>query len=315
MDSTYRILSLDGGGIRGVLTARVIERLVERKPDLLDKLDMVAGTSTGAILACGLASGRTPREIIQLYEEKGPSIFRTMPWKRIPVLGFLFSSKYGSSRRKKALEETFGSAKLEDLTKHVIISTFLLDDSFDPKPHLSKPGEKSKPRWKAKFFHNLRPVDGTYYGGESVVDVVMRSSAAPLFFPIYQHYVDGGVVANNPSVCAFAQVLDAKTPIALGKRIQILSLGTGSNAESESSERGKFGLWRWGMKLVGIVAGGQVGLAHYQCAQILGPAHYCRVDPTLETNIPLDDVKAIPHLLGAADNVDLDEAVDFINDW
>ena len=77
MDGTYRILSLDGGGIRGVLTARVIERLVEKKPDLLDKFDMVAGTSTGAILACGLASGRGPREIIELYEQKGPSIFHT----------------------------------------------------------------------------------------------------------------------------------------------------------------------------------------------------------------------------------------------
>ena len=71
----YRILSLDGGGIRGVLTARLLERLAAAHPEFLPSVDLFAGTSTGALLAVALAKGRTPAELVQLYRKNGPRIF------------------------------------------------------------------------------------------------------------------------------------------------------------------------------------------------------------------------------------------------
>lgn len=309
MSDTYRILSLDGGGIRGALTAQILHRLTESKPDLIRKFDLIAGTSTGSILACGLASGKIPAEILNLYETEGPFIF-----KKSGILGFWIKAKYGTKNRLKALQRTFGSKTLGDLNSGVFIATFLLDDAFDPKGQTNDE-KKKEPRWKAKFFHNFAPKDGGGdYRGLPVVEVVMRSSAAPLYFPIYQRYIDGGVVANNPSACAYAQVLDRHTPVAAGKKIQILSIGTGDNPEVVNSESGNWGLWQWGTTLLNIVAGGQVGLADYQCKQILGQ-DYCRVQPDLGANIPLDDYEKIPELLRIANETDLAAARRFVQDW
>ncbi len=203
MPENYRILSLDGGGIRGALAAQILSRLNEERPEFLGSVDMFAGTSTGAILAVTLAMGLGPEEILSLYRNDGPKIFRPKFRSRIPWLGMLFFAKYATKARYDALYRIIGDRALGDLHKSVLISTFLLNDENDPKP---KPATSRKSRWKAKFFHNLEPAEGgSDYRGLKAVDVVMRSSAAPLYFPIYQNYVDAGVVANNPSVCALAQ--------------------------------------------------------------------------------------------------------------
>jgi patatin-like phospholipase/acyl hydrolase len=78
--STYRILSIDGGGIRGVLTARILERLLEDQPDLLQKVDLFAGTSTGGLLALGFAAGWSPAEARAFYVEKAHWFLPIISW-------------------------------------------------------------------------------------------------------------------------------------------------------------------------------------------------------------------------------------------
>src|SRR5262245_47478400 len=72
---SYLVLTFDGGGIRGVLTARLLERLVADQPDLLEKTQLLAGTSTGGIIALGLAFGLSPARLVTLYRENGSAIF------------------------------------------------------------------------------------------------------------------------------------------------------------------------------------------------------------------------------------------------
>jgi len=193
--SSYRVLSLDGGGIRGLITAILLERMEEAHPRFLSYVDLFAGTSTGGLLALGLASGMAPKEIRSLYEEMGKQVFSNSFLDDVLDLGSLIGAEYGIGPLKRALEHRFGDMRLGDLPKKVLVSSFDLDNC---------PQDKNRLRtWKAKFFHNYPGLDSD--GDQKVVDVALRTSNAPTYFPIYQGYVDGGVVANNPSVCAMAQ--------------------------------------------------------------------------------------------------------------
>ena len=179
----YRILSLDGGGIRGYLTILLLEKLEEKHPGFIDQFDLFAGTSTGSIIALALAYGKSPCEIRSLYESEGKNIFHDSLFDNVRDLGFALGAKFGNKNLKSILTDYFGDAKLEDLKSQVLVSSFDLDH----------PPTESKPRmWKAKFFHNF-PGKGSD-GCLSCVDVALRSSAAPFYFPSYQGYVDGFVV-------------------------------------------------------------------------------------------------------------------------
>lgn len=329
MADKYRILSLDGGGIRGVLTAQLLKLIEERKPGFLASVDMFAGTSTGAILAAGLAKGLKPEEIIDLYIQDGQRIFPS--WRRkLGYIGMLFSSRYGTSGRKEALENLLGDKTLGDVNRDLLISSFLLDSINDPncKPESEIPVpdecKKKVRQWKAKFFHNLEPKrpSARDYRCENLVDVVTRSSAAPLYFPLFQNYVDGGIVANNPALCSFAQVISNDTPIAKQDEVVILSLGTGDVQKYITNKNSAWGLLGWKLQLIDILTSGSVGLATFQGKQILGD-RFQRLNPILPKPIELDDAspQAIKELIEAANNTakkegncppELDATIDFI---
>jgi patatin-like phospholipase/acyl hydrolase len=198
----YHILSLDGGGIRGLLTTILLERLEAAVPGFLSKIELFAGTSTGGILALGLAAGVTPTAARGLYEEKGPEVFADTLFDNVRDLGNAIGAQYGNAHLKRVLTEYFGEKILDDLLpNHVLISSFDLDNGPDQPAALRT--------WKPKFFHNFAGPDSD--GKERVVDVALRSAAAPSFFPVYQGYADGGVFANNPSMAALAQALEPTT--------------------------------------------------------------------------------------------------------
>ncbi|HRE25738.1 MAG TPA: hypothetical protein PK954_03810, partial [Anaerolineales bacterium] len=109
---------------------------------------------------------------------------------------------------------------------------------------------------------------------ELAVDVALRTSAAPTYFPIVDGFVDGGVIANNPSMCALAQALDPKRGAGQALAdVRILSLGTGQNQEFIETDDTDWGLAQWMPHLVGVMIDGAMDLANYQCRQILGE-HY-----------------------------------------
>src|SRR5262249_50296279 len=156
-------------------------------------VDLLAGTSTGGIIALGLAFGLTPAQLVSLYRQNGAVIFDATWLRHLTDLGGLAGALYDNEKLKTILSNAFQNAVLDDLARKVLIPTFDLDSFQDPQIDHTVPGYVRA--WKPKFFHNFPGADSD--GEERVVDVALRTSAAPIYFPTYQHYIDGGVVANN----------------------------------------------------------------------------------------------------------------------
>lgn len=305
----FRILSFDGGGIRGVLSAVLINRLVANHPTLLQDrpgtITMFAGTSTGGIIALGLAAGLTPAQIRDLYVINGKSIFDSSWTRDVVELGGISGSKYDNVNLKHILQETFGAKQLKDLKPRVLIASFNLDNQA-PDP--------SSRTWNPKFFHNFIGADSD--GDSLVVDVAMSSSAAPTFFPSYGVFIDGGVIANNPSMAAIAQALDGRNQageLATLGEIKLLSIGTGVSLQYIAGQDHDWGDAQWIKPILNVMMDGSVGVADFECRQLLGN-RYCRIDPIFPAgqSFPLDDVSKIVDLMEIARAYDLNGALQWL---
>jgi uncharacterized protein len=308
--ATYNILSLDGGGIRGVLTASILERLEADCPGFMSKIDLFAGTSTGGILALGLASGLNPTQARELYERSGSRVFAPPAFHLLAGLHKLdqwVEADYANHPLKEVLSEEFGSQTLGELKKSVLVTSFALDNKYSGNPQR---------QWKPKIFNNLGQDPDRK---EKVVDVALRTSAAPTYFPVYQGFVDGGVVANNPTMCAFAQAISQGESGAkqTDDNIRILSVGTGVNLKfiEVNDENENWGFIQWIPQLISLILDGSVDLVNYQCRQIMGEK-YLRLNPVIYQPISLDDVGQIGTLKKIAQGIDPDiwsQAVNWVN--
>ena len=295
----YRILALDGGGVRGAYTSKLIERLNDAT-GFLEHVDLVAGTSTGGIIALALAAGKTPNEITTLYRDNAHPIFSTPLWRE--VQSGIIVSKYPADGLRKALTATFGPLKLQDLKEHtVLVPAFDLDSEATDEPR----------SWKMKFFHNLPNEDSD--GQEVAVEVGLRTAAAPIYFPTSGNYIDGGVAANNPAMAALALAINPDTTKGAGKslfQVRMLSIGTGRNCKWVVGDH-DWGVVEWGKKLIDILIEGTMGVASYQCKAILGP-HFERLDPVLPEEVNLDDAGCVEKLVEWATKEKLDETIRWI---
>jgi uncharacterized protein len=299
---SYRILTLDGGGIRGLYTAVLLDRLSQKVPGFTDRADLLAGTSTGGILALGLARGVPLANLIALYQNNGSAIFSRTAWHEIRDLGTLIGAKYDNDNLARLIQNTFGPGTLDDLLpRHVLIPSFDLDNqAVPPLPRF----------WKPKFFHNFAGSDSD--GDQKIADVALRTSAAPTYFPAYQGYVDGGVVANNPAMAALAQAIDCVKGGQQLADLRIFSVGTGITPQFVSGTTLDWGLAQWAPVLANMMIEGMMGVADYECAQLLGN-RYFRLAPVLPAPIPLDCPDKIPNLIAYAQAVDLTQAVAWLN--
>lgn len=299
--SSYRILALDGGGIRGLYTAVLLDRLLEQVPSFTDRADLLAGTSTGGILALGLASGIAVKDLIALYRDNGSAIFSRSLWHEIRDLGDLTGSKYDDNNLIHLIQDAFGERTLDDLLpRHVLVPSFDLDNEAVP------PASRM---WKPKFFHNFEGADSD--GQEKIGDVALRTSAAPTYFPAYQGYVDGGVVANNPAMSALAQAIDPATGGQQLTDLRLFSIGTGLTPQFVSGDMLDWGLAQWAPVLANVMIEGMMGVADYQCARLLGDKYF-RLGPLLPAPVPLDCAEKIPNLIAYAEDVDITEAVTWL---
>ena len=299
----YRVLSLDGGGVRGLITSRLVERIVRERPGFLGGVDLFAGTSAGAILALALAAGIEPPRISDLYRDHGSAIFADdTPLDALNHADKLFMADYRGRPLKEALDKEFGSLTLGDLPKKVVVATFQLDSGA-----VTAAGVRS---WKPKFFHNF-PENSTD-AEQLVVDVAMRSCAAPTFFPVYQGFIDGGVVANNPSMCALAQALDERAANQPASNVVLLSIGTGLNPKYVEGASHDWGYVQWARNIIGIVLGGSTGVADFQCRQVLG-SRYHRLDAVLPRPINLDAHDEIPFLSEIGLSEDISETLGWLD--
>ncbi|EQD39447.1 patatin family protein, partial [mine drainage metagenome] len=170
--ATYRILSFDGGGLRGVVTAALLQRLQRARPDLLADVALMAGTSTGGLIALGLRRGLTPGALGEMYLQRGAEIFAADLWRRLRSVGTLAGARYPATARERVLRELLGAdTRLDQLDGAVLISAFDLD------PETSDPAWRN---WKPKLFHNLPGSDSD--GALLAWRVAMATSAAPTYF-------------------------------------------------------------------------------------------------------------------------------------
>jgi patatin-like phospholipase/acyl hydrolase len=261
-------------------------------------VDLFAGTSTGGLIALGLANGIKPAELLDLYITHGPLIFTRPWWREIPGLSFLmdaFTAKYKNEKLKETLTNIFGGhLRLKDLRKKVLIVTFLMDNEVQV-------GFRT---WKPKFFHNYE-ITGDNDGEEKVVDVAMRTAAAPTYFPAYGKYIDGGVVANNPALSALLQAIyipkeefrdqRKKKPKDLGD-IALLSFGTGKAEQYREGTNLNWGWLKWAKTFPELNLSTLVGLVSWECERLLGP-QYTRINPLLPGVIEMDKAEKIPSLV------------------
>lgn len=300
----YRILSLDGGGIRGLLSAMLLERIENSYPGFLSQIDLIAGTSTGGLLALGLAAGKSPHEARKLYENYGEKVFCDNVWDDLRDLGSLVGADYSLEPLRDVLQDLFSTRRMGDLDKKVLISAFDLDNKAY--------GDGNVRSWKAKFFHNFPGDDSD--GERLVVDVGLYTSAAPTFFPVIDGFIDGGVVAGNPSMCALAQALHKHTGGQKLDDIILFSLGTGQNPRYLETLDGDWGLVQWAPHMINLMFEGNSGLADYQCRQLLGE-RYFRLNPLLPAPIGMDRVDHIPALKRIAAQTSLIQTMDWVKKY
>lgn len=305
MSNSYRILSLDGGGVRGLLTCVVLARLQEAVPGWLEQVDLLAGTSTGGIIALGLAYGLSPVQLRNLYYEKSPLIFADSWRDDLRDLGKLLGAEYAAEPLSELLHETLGDTLLRDLRKQVLITSFDLDnDAAPPCPRT----------WKPKFFHNFEGSDSD--GHRLAYKVALYTAMAPTYFPAMDGYIDGGVAVNNPSMAALAQTQDRRAEMArrptLGD-IRLLSLGTGQNPNYLRGGKLDWGYLQWARPLIDIMLSGSMGIADYQARQLLD-SRYHRLAPILEGDIALDDWRQRDTLVRLGERLDLTPTIRWLHE-
>lgn len=273
MADLVRVLSIDGGGIRGIIPALVLQDIEQSigKP-IAKAFDLIAGSSTGAILALGLAvedSDGTPLhtagQLVQLYEQDGRRIFRSPTWRRMLHLGRVFGEKYPSSALKRVLNETFGPATLQDCVTDVLIPSYEIE------------------RGRPFFFRSRKASLQAASRDVPLVEVALAASAAPTYFAParlggaedddHLTFVDGGVFANNPAMCAFVEARYTHP----GKECLVVSMGTGRWRRSMLSEhlRG-WGAARWARFILGVVFDGTSSAVDYQLDHLLPHDRYFR---------------------------------------
>jgi len=144
--------------------------------------------------------------------------------------------------------------------------------------------------------------------------VGLYTSAAPTFFPVIDGFIDGGVVAGNPSMCALAQALHKHTGGQKLDDIILFSLGTGQNPRYLETLDGDWGLVQWAPHMINLMFEGNSGLADYQCRQLLGE-RYFRLNPLLPAPIGMDRVDHIPALKRIAAQTSLIQTMDWVKKY
>jgi len=303
----YRVLSIDGGGIRGLITTVMMQRLAATPglEDFLGKVDLIAGTSTGGLLALGIARGLPLDEIRDLYLNDGKEIFDDSWIDDLLDLGKLRGADYKTKNMRRVFKRVLGAeTTLGDLDKHVLITAFDLDN---------EDSNKEKRTWKPKLFHNFEGPGTDRH--ELAYKVGLYTAAAPTYFPSVDGYIDGGVYANNPAMCALAQTQDDQylTPPPNFSEIVLLSLGTGTSLFHIKRKNLDWGYAQWIKPLISLMLDGISGIAHYQCKQILCD-RYCRLAPVFpsDVSIPMDAVKKMPYMVEFADQVKLKKTTDWM---
>jgi patatin-like phospholipase/acyl hydrolase len=288
MADSYRVLSLDGGGIRGIMSAIWLDHLErELGGKLRNHFDLIAGTSTGALLACAIGAGIPAERLIDLYRNDGRAIFPGAVARRWDRLTRTFSEgfsapKYSADALEAILQREFQELTFGELTPQPILVT-----AYNTLTREAVVFKNSTARHQ-----RLR-----------VRDLCRASSAAPTYFPAHvmtverarSPLIDGGVFANNPTACAIAEgVRIQNEKSAASKRIPVerfvvVSAGTGESTRPiEVDDARSWGALQWAIPIIDVLFDGAADAVHYIASQLLAKDRYFRFQTRLD--VAYDDM-------------------------
>lgn len=283
----FRILAIDGGGIRGVISAVLLDFLETRlNAPVAELFDLIVGTSSGGILAAGLTvpakDKQRPKlsaaDMLALYVEKGPAIFARSFWHGVTSVYRLLEEEYNAAPLERFLKSYMGEATLADCLKPVVLTSYDI--------------ERRRPYYFKTRAAQVSP-DRNHY----LYDAARATSAAPTFFkpaltlslaasPTRRALIDGGVFVNNPSLCAFSE---ASSNGIRPEDMLLVSLGTGTaNRKIAFDEAKDWGLLGWIRPLFSLMMDGQSDAADFHLRQLLPDAElmsaqrYFRFDTELD---------------------------------
>ncbi len=285
-----RILSIDGGGIRGLVSCLWLggaEDVLTQagRPGLLRNFDLLAGTSSGALIACGLGMGLSPATIAELFRRRRHDIFPGMVerlWSRTSRLfrDGISAPRYDAKGLENVLQEVFGQTTLGQLQLPVMVTSYdtVSRDAVIFKSF--KPEHQHLPVWK----------------------VCRASTAAPTYFPAYPMRVegkacaliDGGVVANNPTACAVAEALRHDKLVDQCSDLVVLSVGSGRrNRPIPLRQAQEWGALEWAVPIIDVLFDGNTDSVDYIARQLVGPGYFRLQTDLLAQLDDLDDVSAV----------------------
>lgn len=290
----FRILSIDGGGMRGLIAVYVLAALEDKLQaradapvSLADYFDLIVGTSTGAIIGSALllpnrhgVTRYTAREIIDLYIAQGNEIFQTSLWQSIKSFKGMIEAKFSDAGIRRVLKKHFKDLTLKDLIKPCMFTAYDLAEG-------------------QIFFFRQHRARHQAHNNFLVRDVVRACTAAPVLFPVANirskvnriyHLIDGGVYAFNPTLCAYAEARRL-FPLIRANNMLMLSVsggcGTGLGASTEQFQ--DWGAWDWIKVIQHIAFSGQAGVADYELQQLFltceETGQYLRLSPETRSDI------------------------------
>lgn len=277
----YRILSIDGGGIRGIIPAMVLSKIEEiTKKPICKMFDMIAGTSTGGIIALGLTMPNNKvnvpeykaTDLIKLFLKEGKRIFNNSLLHKIYSLNGVNDAKYKSNGIESVLNQYFGKTMLSKALTDVFITSYEteLRTPFFFRSRLAKdPQNKGYDfeMWKAGRSTSASP---TYFKPFKLEADTSKG---------YYSLIDGGIYANNPAMCAYAE---AKSLYKSTTDIMVLSIGTGELTRSIDYKNSKnWGLLKWAKPIFDISMDGVNATVEYQLNQILPRNRHYRLQVNL----------------------------------
>ncbi len=261
------ILSVDGGGIRGIIPAIVLAEIEYRtKKPISQMFDLMVGTSTGGIIVAGLCNKQySALDLVDLYQKDGPHIFKSSFFRR-SIFSWLNCAQYSCKNIECVLNRYFGDSTLADATNNLMLTSYDIKNNY---PFFFKSWREDRNFIKLK-------------------DALRSTTAAPTYFvPKYLKInhkemvlVDGGVFANNPAACAYA----SGKKLFPNDDIVLLSIGTGRTDRSIANSR-RFGKIGWIKPLLHVMFASSLDAVNYQLDQVIGDK-YIRIQSQLKIASP-----------------------------
>ncbi len=305
-----RVLSIDGGGIKGVFPASFlacIEEIIE--DDISNYFDLIVGTSTGGIISLGLGLGLSASQGLAFYEDYGPKIF-VLPQDKVnlpKVMSFLLwylRKRYSVDISRSEIEESFFCPKYDPTPLRQSLETVFKDKILgESKTRLVIPSLNAE-TGEVHVFKTSHHPRLQYDWREKAVDVAMATSAAPSYFPAYRMasglpLIDGGMWANNPVAVAVVEALSILNwPV---ESIRVLSIScTSSPINIHQATETNAGKLYWMERSIDTFMKGQSSSALGTAKLLLGDSsHFVRIDPCVSIGrFSLDGIKSIQSLKG-----------------